>query len=144
MQYLIGSVFGMIAILLCIKLTDNKTKPNELRIDISQSKIYEVIKPAVPILEILEKLKPIETQASKFEKSLLVRVMVVEGEAYWIKDSVVYQANVDNDAHIDKSSTKVVDVINMDDVQLKKIEFIISKLTEGLDDDSSNTGDTIL
>jgi hypothetical protein len=144
MQYLIGSILGMVAIILCLKLVNTKQNVKTVSVDISQSKIYEVIKPAIPILEILERLKPKETQASKYEKSLLVRVMVVEGEAYWIKDSVVYQAHLDQEENIDKESTKVVDIINMDDIQLKKIMFIIDKLTEGLDDDSSNTGNTIL
>jgi hypothetical protein len=136
---------GIAVALLCFKFLrqDNAIK-DSLKVAISQSKIHEVIKPAIPILEMIERLTPKETQASKFEKSQLVRVMVIEGEAYWIKDSVVYQASLDEEANIDKQTMKVVDIIHMDDIQLKKMMFIIDKLTEGLDDDSSNTGNTII
>jgi hypothetical protein len=35
------------------------------------------------------------------------------------------------DQGIDEESKKVVDIMAMDDVQLKEIEFIVGKLTEG-------------
>ena len=145
MQYLIGSLLGIATTLLCFYLINKSTiTVDPIKIDISQSLIHEVIKPALPILAIIDKLTPKETQASKFEKSMLVRVMVVEGEAYWIKDNIVYQATLDEEDNIDKETTNVVDIIHMDDIQLKKMMFIIEKLTEGLDDDNSNTGHSLI
>ncbi|MFM6944058.1 MAG: hypothetical protein ACKOXV_02110 [Bacteroidota bacterium] len=99
---------------------------------ITQSYIYEIVKPAVPILEILEKLEPKETQTRKYEKSLMTKVFVAEGSAYWIKDNAVFVANMVDEDSIDKNSAKQLDIIHMDDIQLEKIAFIIEKLTEGL------------
>lgn len=117
----------------------NVDKSNQIKFTNTQSKIYEIIKPAVPVLKILEKLKPVERQSSNFEKSRTVRVLVMGNDAYWIKDNVVYQAEFENDS-IDTNSTKVVDIIHMDDVELKRMQFIIEQLTEGAEDDRSNPG----
>jgi hypothetical protein len=44
------------------------------------------------------------------------------------------------DGKVDDESTTTVDTMGMDKVQLDKTIFIVSKLTEGLEDDRSNTG----
>lgn len=141
MEYLIGSLVALVAIFLSRKIINAQSKPDVKKIvrKVSQSYVYEKIKPAIPVLDILERMKDVETQSRKFEQSLTTRVLVLDNEAYWIKDNSVYSAFVDDEG-IDSDTTQVVDMINMDDVQLEKMMFIIEKLTEGLKDDSSNTG----
>lgn len=117
-----------------LHVADFFKKSKSQSIKVSQSYVYEIIKPAVPILEILKRVNQEDTQSRKFEKSLSLRVYVLDGEAYWIKDNAVYVASMPNDQSIDKTSAKKLDIINMDDVQLKKIAFIIEKLTEGLEE----------
>lgn len=112
-------------------MADFFRKPKLMKRLITQSYIYEVIKPAVPVLDILEKLEYKETQSRNHEKSLNIKVFVTEGSAYWIKDNAVFIAEMADENHIDKNSAKQLDIIGMDDIQLEKIAFIIEKLTEG-------------
>lgn len=115
----------------------SKSKP--IFIKNTQSNNYEVVKVAMPIIKIFKKQKP--TQASEFVTKQSTRVMMVDGQAYWISNSKLYSAEILN-GRIDNNSTKEVDTISMDDVQLKKTIFIVSKLTEGLEDDRGNSRNT--
>jgi hypothetical protein len=72
-----------------------------------------------------------ETQMSKHQKTMQIRVIFVGNEAYWIKDNAFYVATT-IDGMIDHESAKVVDTIGMDKVQLDKMSFIVEKLTEDL------------
>jgi hypothetical protein len=68
-----------------------------------------------------------------------VRVIIVENEAYWIKDNGFYTAPmVDN--LISKDSAIQVDTSTMDKVQLDKMLFILDKLREGISNDSRGAG----
>lgn len=60
----------------------------------------------------------------------MMRFLLLNGKAYWITDNAVFVADVDDQGIIEESK-KVVDTMAMDDVQLKEIEFIVNKLTEG-------------
>ena len=59
--------------------------------------------------------------------------------AYWVKDNIFYEASITNSG-VDSATTKVVDTIGMDSVELDKMLFIMDKLREGLDNDSGSTG----
>lgn len=138
MQFLIGSLATFVALFFMAKILrpTSQSKPNLFKY--SQSSIYEVIKPALPIMEILNKLKQ-PTQSKLFEKSMTVKVLVVDNRAYWIKDNAVYSADIVGET-IKKETAKVVDMMGMDDVELDRMMFIIGKLTEGNEDDSGNSG----
>ena len=81
--------------------------------------------------------EPLDTQASNYLKRKMVRVIFTKSNAYWIKDNAVYEAEI-LDGSIKQESTKKVDIHAMNDVQLKKIQFIVEKLTEGLTDENGN------
>jgi hypothetical protein len=68
-----------------------------------------------------------------------VRVIIVENEAYWIKDNGFYTAPMVNNL-ISKDSAIQVDTSTMDKVQLDKMLFILDKLREGVGNDSRGTG----
>jgi hypothetical protein len=109
------------------------------KIFLSQAYTYNLIKPALPVLELLAEPDKLVTQSSKHEESKLTRVLVLENTAYWITNNQVYYANISEDK-IDMESTSVVDTMGMDKVELDKMIFIIDKLTEGTDNDHSNSG----
>ncbi len=69
-----------------------------------------------------------------------VRVIVVENEAFWIKDNTFYTAPLINH-FIDKDAAVRVDTSHMDKVQLDKMLFIVDKLREGASDDSRGSRD---
>ena len=68
-----------------------------------------------------------------------VRVIIVENEAYWIKDNTFYTAPMVNNL-IGKDYAMQVDTSTMDKVQLDKMLFILDKLREGISNDSRGTG----
>lgn len=115
------------------------SKTHMPKIFLSQAYVYNLIKPALPILEAFTEKEQKPSQALKHEAEKFTKVLVLEDIAYWIKDNKVYYAKIQEDK-IDGFSTSVVDTMGMDEVQLNKMIFIIDKLTEGTDDDRSNSG----
>jgi hypothetical protein len=69
-----------------------------------------------------------------------VKVIILDNQAYWIKDNIFYKAPLLGQS-IDKDSAEEVDTISMDKVQLDKMLFIMDKLREGINDDSRGSGD---
>jgi hypothetical protein len=93
-----------------------------------------------PVLDYVPKDRvKINTQSSKFVEDSYIRVVIVESSAYWIKDQALYTADVSEGA-VDKSTTRRVDTMAMDKVQLDKTLFIVEKLREGLNNDRGGTG----
>lgn len=76
-----------------------------------------------------------QRQSKKFIQQSYIRVVIVEDNAYWIKDNALYVADI-VDGMVDRESSKRVDTINMDSVELEKTMTIVEKLREGLDEDS--------
>lgn len=82
----------------------------------------------------------IKTQSQNHFKETNVKVIIVDNEAFWIKNNIFYKAQM-SDQGVDKNTTQEVDTIAMDKVQLDKMLFIMDKLTEGIDDDSRSSRD---
>ena len=80
-----------------------------------------------------------ETQSRKYIEESHVRVVVSENKAYWIKDHQFFVADVVN-GNVDNESTKQVDTMKMNDVELKKMMLIVETLREGNSDDRRGTG----
>ncbi len=138
MEYLVGSISTIVTMLTVLfvikKINDNK--PMVGRVSYSQSNIYERIKPAIPYMPPTEK----ESQATNHRKSQMVRIAVIENNAYWISNNSVFMAPVNEEGMVDYSSGTPIDTMAMDKVELNRISYIVERLTEGSDDDSSNTG----
>lgn len=81
-----------------------------------------------------------KTQSKMHHDKTNVRVIILDNDAYWIKDNIFYKAPLDGQS-IDKESAEQVDTIHMDKVQLDKMLFIMDKLREGINDDSRGSGD---
>jgi hypothetical protein len=60
-------------------------------------------------------------------------------DAYWIEDNRVYTAKFE-DGIIDQENKKTVDMTTIDKVELDKMIFVVERLTEGLSNDSGNSG----
>jgi hypothetical protein len=81
----------------------------------------------------------VRSQSKVHHDKTNIRVIIVENNAYWIKDNIFYKAPLVNEL-IDKESAEQVDTISMDKVQLDKMLFIMDKLREGINDDSRGSG----
>jgi hypothetical protein len=81
-----------------------------------------------------------KTQSKLHYNKTNVKVIILDNQAYWIKDNIFYKAPLDGQS-IDKESAEQVDTIHMDKVQLDKMLFIMDRLREGINDDSRGSGD---
>jgi hypothetical protein len=136
MEYLLGSFITFMSIIF-VGLRLPRIKNSEEKIKYSQSHIYSLVK---PLLDLHPQAKArITTQASKYEDKTNVKVIIIEGSAYWVKDNLFYTAPFDING-IDKESAQVVDTMNMDKVELDKMIFIIDQLRDGKKNDSGSTG----
>jgi len=82
----------------------------------------------------------IKTQSRKYHEKMNIKVIIVDENAYWVKDNIFYTAPMINE-HIDNELAQQVDTISMDKVQLEQMLFIMDKLREGIDNDSRSSGD---
>jgi hypothetical protein len=69
-----------------------------------------------------------------------IKVIIIDNSAYWIKDNTFYTAYLSVDGTVDKNTTRTVDTMTMDSVELERMLFIMDKLREGLNNDSGSTG----
>lgn len=140
LEFVLGVVFAWAAFLFAEKhFVPEISKPVLKPFKTNQSHTYELVK----FSYVVPLSAPLRTQATEFHDKNSVRILVVEDKAYWIKNQRLYVADY-IDLEIQESSTKVVDTMAMDDVELKKIIFVIDKLNEGKNHDSGNPGDKSL
>jgi hypothetical protein len=100
-----------------------------LKIEATKNFLKKIIEP-----------KPIrKTQSTQHMSKMTTRVLFLNDSAYWIKNNALYVADLINGEVVEESARKV-DTMGMDKVQLDKTIFIVTKLTEGLEDDRSDTG----
>jgi hypothetical protein len=138
MDYLVGSALTVLVCYFLLKDFIYSVGPkNKIKISYSQSNIHEQIKHFLPPASSLA-VKKI-TQSSKHRDQKSVKVIIVDGNAYWISDNKFYTAIVEEHG-INKNAAVVVDTIGMDKVELDKMLFIMDKLREGKSHDSGSTG----
>jgi hypothetical protein len=137
-EYLLGSFATLVAIMVANKFLKKKLgKEQKSIIRYSQSHIYSLLSPVLDYMPIMKPFK--EAQSYKYLESLYIKVMIVENEAYWIKDNALYTAKI-IDGEVDKNTTEKVDTMSMDKVQLEKTMFIVEKLREDQRNDSGSSG----
>lgn len=132
MEYFLGALLTLITVAVANRLISKQISTNKVvAIKYSQSHVYMV---ATNMIFGSSKIPKIPTQSRKYQDDQYTKVVVAENKAYFIKDNTFFVANV-NDGEIDKESTKQVDTMSMDDVELKKMIFIIEALKQEGDTD---------
>jgi hypothetical protein len=139
MEYLLGSIVTIALLFFARRFVEKPAKMvGRSSLIYSQSYVFNIVKPYLQ-LEMLT--KPIKTQASDYIDSLYVKVILVENKAYWISNNTFYVAD-EEDGFINKETAKPVDIMGMDKVQLDKMIFIVETLTEGVQNENRDSGDT--
>lgn len=130
MEYFLGSLITLIVLFSIAKIFYNSNNPviykNSFRY--SQSHIHSIVSPFLAIVPLQREEK--EKQSKKHFDKTNVRVIILDGEAFWVKDNVFYTAQIGPEG-IDSSTTTVVDTIGMDKVQLDKMLHIMDQLNDG-------------
>jgi hypothetical protein len=80
--------------------------------------------------KILEEPKMPKTQSMQHVDRHTLRAIVVDDNMYWIINNAFYVADI-VDGNVEENTTRLVDTMTMDKVQLDKIMFIVEKLREG-------------
>jgi hypothetical protein len=106
-------------------------------ISYSQSSIHLMIKDFLP-KTLYEKPRQQSQSLIHVERSS-VKVIFIEDKAYWVSNNIFYCANaIGGSVNID--TTEPVDTSNMSKKDIDKMLFILDKLKNGNDDDSSSSG----
>jgi hypothetical protein len=87
----------------------------------------------------LNSKKEIESQSVKHAASTMIKIIVIDGKAYWIKDNIFYSAET-RSGDIVEHTTKPVNVSTMSKKDMDKMLFILDNLRKGKNDDSGSTG----
>lgn len=136
MEVILGAVLALGIILLNnLVLRKPLEQAVKTKLQYTQSRVEMLMSPFKPYMSSVEGFEKPQRQSTDVIKKSYVRVVIAENSAYWIKDNALYVAEV-IDGFVDKESTRRVDTINMDSVELEKTMAIVEKLREGLDEDS--------
>jgi hypothetical protein len=129
MDFILGFTLGVASGLIFYIFTIKNIKQEQKSlIKYSQSRVHELIKNHIPDQE-FEIKRPI-SQAQNHRNSMYTRVVFVENQAYWIKNNTLFVADMD-DGMVDEETTREVDTMAMNKVQLEKVIYIVEALTEG-------------
>ena len=133
LEYFLGSFLTVMTAILLYK--KNNVFYKQSNIKMSQSRTAMLFKPFVK----KEPKKQKERQSEIHNKKINIRVLIMDDRAFWIKNNIVYSAQVENNEVI-KNSAVEVDMMTLNKVELDKMLFIIDKLNERQDNDSRGSG----
>lgn len=133
LEYFLGSLLTVATALFLYKKNNINYVNNNVKI--SQSRTAELLR---PFLVEKPKVKK-EKQSDIHNKKINIKVLIMDDRAFWIKNNIVYSAEVDNNEVV-RNSTVEVDMIGLDKVELDKMMFIIDKLNERQEDDNRSSG----
>jgi hypothetical protein len=138
MEYLLGSLTTFILITMMSKkmLKDKDLKVKQAFM-YRQSHIFDLVKPLLPPIGSLRPER--KSQSINHENKTNVKVIIMGSQAFWIKDNMFYMADMDGHI-IDKDTTRRVDTMGMDKVELDKMLFIMDQLRDGKLNDSGSSG----
>jgi hypothetical protein len=136
-EYLAGALVTIVTFAIARVFYAYRKEAQPLKITYTQSKIHSLILDGI----YGPKKKPFElkTQATKHVDKDKVTVLILEDNAYWIKDNSVYQGIMIN-GNVDQENIKKLDTMDMDKVELNKLSYIVEMLTKGEKNDRSNPG----
>jgi hypothetical protein len=103
----------------------------------SQSDTHQIIRSIVP--KKLNNKKEIESQSAKHAANTMIKIIVIEDKAYWVKDNVFYFADTDSGDIVDVTA-KPVEISDMSKQDIDKMLFILDNLRKGNENDSSGAG----
>jgi tRNA splicing ligase len=138
MEYLIAIGLTFLLSLAIIKFSTKKSIKDIGKIKYSQTTIHERTRHFMP-KDLYEK-PLIVSQAMKHVEKHMVKVIVIDKKAYWVKDNIFYMADSDN-GNIVHETARPVDTADMSKKDIDKMLFILDNLGKGKKrDDSSSAG----
>lgn len=138
MEYFIGSIITLLVISVAGYFARKVvTGEPQIRIKHSQSYYFTLIDQFLMAEAAERKQKP--TQLRKHMDKLYTKILMVNGYAYWIRENKLFMAEI-IDNEVNEDNAKEVDIMSMNEVELKEILFIVDKLKEDSYNDNWNAG----
>lgn len=130
LEYFLGSIITAITMFFTYRWLQKNSGQvvKQFKLVISQSNNNELLKKMFMPDNSFPKAT---TQSTKHFDSISLRVLIVDDQAYWIKNNSVFIADLVN-GEVEKDTAREVDTMAMNKVQLNKMMFIVEKLKEGL------------
>lgn len=141
MEYLTGFFSAILLFYIFAKINISKNITKEVKIQklkYSQSHIHSLMSDLIP--KDMLKPKPKKTQSRIHDNKSHIKVIIMDNNAYWIRDNAFYMADVSIDGTVNKETTRRVDTESMNKVQLDKMLFIVDQLRKEEDDDNRSSG----
>ena len=137
MEYVLA--IGLTLVLVWSIIEFNRYKVSQIlrNIHYRQSDIHQSFIDLVP-KKINNKTK-IESQSAKHAASTMIKIIVIEDKAYWVKDNVFYFAETNSGDIVDVTA-KPVEISDMSKQDIDKMLFILDNLRKGNENDSSSAG----
>jgi len=141
MEFLFGAITTVISMLLGKVYLNKITNIKPLKAPImSQATRFQILKPFLEYMHYSNNL--LESQSTKFYTNNSVKVLFTEGKAYWVNNNSFYTADINEEGLVEEESTREVDIMAMDKVELEEMFFIVEKLTEGKRNDNWGSGNS--
>lgn len=137
MEYFFAIGLTLLASWSIIEFNRNKVLGILKNIHYRQSDIHQSFINLVP-KKINNKTK-IESQSAKHAANTMIKIIVIEDKAYWVKDNVFYFADTNSGDIVDVTA-KPVEISDMSKQDIDKMLFILDNLRKGNENDSSGTG----
>lgn len=137
MEYFLGSIITLGAIVFTKLYLSKKINTKIPPIRFSQTRALEL---SIGIIEqAITPKEPIKTQTTVHYNQNTLKILILGKFAYWIKGNIFYVADI-IDGEVDTDTTREVDIMSMDKVQLDKMVYIVEQLREGMPNDSRDSG----
>ena len=139
MEYVFGSLITLVILIVSARVfkVAELSKPIKVTIKYNQTRKLALIRDMMPFIP--PEHKPLVSQASKHRGDISTKIMFIDDTAYWIESGTLHEAIFEN-GNVDMETKKTVDIMSMNDVELKKMIFVVEKLTEGKINDSGTSG----
>jgi hypothetical protein len=138
MEYFIGFILTLSVSLIIIFIMKKKINKKMSRTLYSQRDTHELFKYFFSIESSNQKRHP--SQLTNHAEKSMIKVMVMDQEAYWVSDNTFYVANAIN-GEVEAGSATPVNVENMSKNDMNKMLFILDNLQNGNKNDSGSAGD---
>ena len=137
MQYFLAIGLTLLSAWSIIRLSGYKVSKTLTNIKYSQSDIHESIRKFVP--KKLNNKEKIESQSAKHAANTMIKIIVIDNKAYWVKDNIFYFSDTSN-GDVVGSTAEPVDISTMSKKDINKMLFILDNLRKGIQNDSCSSG----
>ena len=125
------TIYGIWAILYTVKKNESRSLP---KIKYSQTRIHSIISEFLPYGLEIERI----SQSTKLKDKNTLRVLVIGPTAYWVRNNIFYEADVE-EGEVDKESARAINFTDMDQKEVVKMLDILDHLKNGKRNEGRST-----